>query len=115
MGRARGKLEFPITISQIEQFIFQVETYAAGSMVQNMRLAAESMGLGNWIFCGYFDDMLMGAFPDVAKGLEFRARAAQREAPAASRRAEDLRGRGVKEGTYVPSPALQGRRAVVTR
>src|SRR6266487_3313396 len=37
-----GKLEFPITIGQIEQFIFQVETYPPGSIVQNMRLAAEA-------------------------------------------------------------------------
>src|SRR6266496_2836919 len=44
-----GKLEFPITIGQIEQFIFQVETYPPGSIVQNMRLAAEAMGLGNWM------------------------------------------------------------------
>jgi hypothetical protein len=66
-----GKLEFPITIGQIEQFIFQVETYPPGSIVQNMRLAAEAMGLGNWIFCGFFDDILMGAFPDLARGSSF--------------------------------------------
>src|SRR2546430_13670228 len=39
-----GQLEFPVTISQIEQFIFQVETYPPGSYVQNMRLAAEAIG-----------------------------------------------------------------------
>lgn len=99
-----GKLEFPITISQIEQFIFQVETYPPGSIVQNMRLAAEAMGLGNWIFCGFFDDLLMGAFPDIAQGLGFRAEPLNERAPAASGALKIYGVEGVKEATYVPSP-----------
>lgn len=99
-----GKLEFPITISQIEQFIFQVETYPPGSYVQNMRLAAEAMGLGNWIFCGYFDDILMGAFPDLARGLGFRSDPLNPKAPAASGALKIFGVEGVKEATYVPSP-----------
>src|SRR5258708_3472405 len=46
-----GKLELPVGISQFEQAVFQNETFPAGSAVQNIRLAAEAMGLGNWIFC----------------------------------------------------------------
>src|SRR5437868_12187270 len=95
-----GKLEFPITIGQSEQFIFQVETYPPGSMVQNMRLAAEAMGLGNWIFCGYFDDILMGAYPDLAQGLGFRAEPLNERAPAASGALKILGGEGIKEATY---------------
>ena len=57
-----GQLEMPVPISSLERFLFQVETYPAGSMVQNIRLSAEAMGLGAWIFCGFFDDILMGAY-----------------------------------------------------
>ncbi len=99
-----GKLEFPVTISQIEQFFFQVETYVPGSYVQNMRLAAEAMGLGNWIFCGFFDDVLMGAYPGVAKGLGMFTEPPNTKAPMASG-AVTVRGiEGVIESTYCPSP-----------
>jgi hypothetical protein len=108
-----GKLEFPITISQIEQFIFQVETYPPGSYVQNMRLAAEAMGLGNWIFCGYFDDILMGAFPEVAQGLGFRFEPLNPKAPAASGALKIFGIEGVKEATYVPSPRYRDGAAVM--
>jgi len=108
-----GKLEFPITIGQIEQFIFQVETYPAGSIVQNMRLAAEAMGLGNWIFCGFFDDILMGAFPDLARGLEFRSEPLNEKAPLASGALKIFGMEGVKEATYVPSPRYRDGRAVM--
>ena len=109
-----GKLEFPITIAQSEQFFFQVEMYPPGSMVQNMRLAAEAMGLGNWIFCGYFDDVLMGAYPDVAKGLQFRCEPLNPKAPATG--ALKVFGvEGVKEATYVPSPRFKDGRAVINR
>src|SRR5436189_1452424 len=69
-----------------------------------MRLAGEAMGLGNWIFCGYFDDILMGAFPDVARGLEFRHEPLNEKAPTASGMLKTFGVEGVKEGTYVPSP-----------
>ncbi|HZD71633.1 MAG TPA: hypothetical protein VFA45_22815 [Actinomycetes bacterium] len=108
-----GRLEFPITIGQIEQFIFQVETYPPGSIVQNMRLAAEAMGLGNWIFCGFFDDILMGAFPDLARGLEFRAEPLNERAPLASGALKIFGMDGVKEATYVPSPRYRDGRAVM--
>lgn len=108
-----GKLEFPITISQIEQFALQVETYPPGSYVQNMRLAAEAMGLGNWVFCGFFDDILMGAFPDVAKGLEFRFEPPNMKAPAASGALKVFGVEGVKEATYVPSPRYKDGRAAI--
>jgi hypothetical protein len=99
-----GKLEFPVAISQIEQFFLQVETYPPGSMVQNMRLAAETLGLGNWIFCGFFDDLLMGAFPDVAKGMGMATEPINPKAMIAAG-AVTVRGvPGVFESTYVPSP-----------
>ena len=108
-----GKLEFPVTISQFEQFIFQVETYPPGSMVQNMRLSAEAMGLGNWIFCGYFDDILMGAFPPVARGLEFQHAELNAKAPAASGALKTFGVEGVLEASYVPSPRFPNGKAIV--
>jgi hypothetical protein len=109
-----GQLEFPISIAQIEWFIFQVETYPPGSYVQNMRLAAEAMGLGNWIFCGFFDDVLMGAFPDVARGLRFRHEALNERAPTVNGQLKIFGVEGVKEATYVPSPRYADGRAVIT-
>lgn len=108
-----GQLEFPVAISQIEQFIFQVETYPPGSFVQNMRLTAEAMGLGNWIFCGYFDDILMGAFPDVARGLGFRSEPLNERSPLVSGALKTFGVEGVKEGTYVPSPRYADGRSVM--
>jgi hypothetical protein len=109
-----GQLEFPITISQFEQFIFQVETYPPGSMVQNMRLAAETMGLGNWIFCGFFDDVLMGAYPDVAKGLEFQHEPLNERAPLACGALKTFGVAGVKEATYIPSAKYPDAGSVMT-
>ena len=37
--------------------------------VQNMRLACEAMGLGAWAMGGYSDDLVLGAYPEVAVGL----------------------------------------------
>lgn len=48
-----------------------------------MSVAAQAMGLGNWIFCGYFDD-IHGCVPALAQGLGFRAEPLNERAPAAS-------------------------------
>jgi hypothetical protein len=108
-----GKLELPVTISQFEQGVFQNETFPAGSSVQNMRLAAEAMGLGNWIFCGYIDDVLMGAYPEVAKGLEFRWEPRNPKAPLATGALKVFGVEGIKEATYVPSPRYANGRQLI--
>ena len=68
-----GLLKVPASISASEQGIFQAETYPVGCMVQNIRLAAEALGLGSWVFCGYSDDALMAGVPGIASGLGFHA------------------------------------------
>lgn len=108
-----GYLEMPVPISSLEKFIFQVETYPPGSMVQNIRLAAEAMGLGAWIFCGFFDDILMGAYPGIAKGLGFQCEPLNPKAPAAMGALKIFGIEGVKEGTYVPSPRYKNGEAVI--
>ncbi len=108
-----GKLEFPVTISQYEFSVFQGETYPVGSYVQNMRLAAEAMGLGAWIFCGYFDDILMGARPDITAGLGFDWAPFNEKAPLASGAMKTFGVDGVKEATFVPSPRYGNGRELI--
>jgi hypothetical protein len=108
-----GQLEMPIPISSLEKFLFQMETYPPGSVVQNIRLAAEAMGLGAWIFCGYFDDVLMGAYPDITKGLGFKAEPLNPKAPVAMGALKIFGIEGIKEGTYVPSTRYKDGEAVI--
>lgn len=99
-----GQCEMPVTISQFEMFLYQVETYVPGCMVQNIRLACEALGLGTWVFCGYFDDVLMGAMPVIAKGLGFQAEELNTRIPWGSGQLKIFGVPGVKESSYVPSP-----------
>ena len=108
-----GQLEMPVPMSSLEKSAFQVETYPAGSMVQNIRLAAEAIGLGAWIFCGFFDDFLMGAYPDITKGFGFKCEPLNPKAPAAMGALKIFGLEGVKEGTYVPSPRYKNGAEVI--
>ncbi len=108
-----GRLELPVQICQFEQSVFQNDTYPAGSSVQNVRLAAEAMGLGNWIFCGYVDDVVMGGYPGLATGLGFRYEEFNPKAPLATGALKAFGVEGIKEATYVPSPRFRNGRAVI--
>jgi hypothetical protein len=108
-----GKGEFPVTIAQYEWFIFQEEQYPTGIMVENIRLAAEAMGLGNWTFGGYFDDVLMGAFPQVTPGLGFRQEPPNPKAPLPTGALKTFGIEGVKEGIYVPGPRYKNGQEVI--
>ena len=85
-GFARGCWSCPPRIAGEEQLIFQVEQFPTGAMVQNMRLATEAMGLGSWVFCGFNPDVLMGAMPEITRGLGFHV-----EAPNPRRRSRPAR------------------------
>ena len=97
-----GKCEFPLTISQYEWFIFQEEQYPTGLQVANMRLAAEAMGLGAWVFGGYFDDVLMGEEPNP-------------KAPLTTGALKTFGVEGVKESVYVPGPRYANGTEVIDR
>ena len=71
------------------------------------------MGLGAWIFCGFFDDILMGAYPGIAKGFGFTCEPLNSKAPAAMGALKIFGLEGVKEGTYVPSPRYKNGTEVV--
>lgn len=74
-----------------------------GCAVQNMRLASEALGLGAWPVGNYADDFVLGAYPDVARGLgfEFLERDADRNP---SKTATCVGLPGVFEATAVPTP-----------
>jgi hypothetical protein len=90
-----GKLELATSIAGSEQLIFQVENYPTGCMVQNVRLAAESMGLGSWCFCGYNPD---GRPARRRAGPRVPRRGAQPARARLDRADQDLRHRGGEGG-----------------
>jgi hypothetical protein len=108
-----GKLEMPTTIAAEEQLIFQVETYPTGMQIQNIRLAAEAMGLGNWVFCGFNPEILFGAMPEISRGLGFHVEAPNPKAPVSTGQVKVFGIEGVKEATYVPSPRFKTAEQVV--
>jgi len=108
-----GMLELGTTIAAEEQLIFQVEQYPTGCMVQNIRLAAESLGLGTWCYCGFNPDILMGAMPEIARGLGFHVEAPNPKAPISTGQVKIFGIEGVKEATYVPSPRYRNAEQLV--
>lgn len=70
-----GRLELPITQRTFEEVMLHMADYQHGMLVQNLRLASEALGLGCWIFGGFCQDIVLGGFRPLAKGLRFRYRA----------------------------------------
>src|SRR5579875_1890881 len=77
--------------------------HQVGCLVQNLRLAAEAMGLGAWVFCGTFSDLILGGYPDVATGLGFKY--VERDPARNPNKVLTSYGLpGIKEAMVVPSP-----------
>ena len=108
-----GLLERPLPISSHEQGILTTAAYPAGCMVQNIRLAAEALGLGAWCLSGYDDHLLFGAEPSVVRGLGFHVEPENPRAPVASGRVKTYGLAGTLTATYVPSPAYPDARSLV--
>lgn len=108
-----GRLELATSIAAEEQLIFQVESYPTGCMVQNIRLAAEALGLGTWCFCGFNPDVLFGTMPEVTRGLGFHVEAPNPKAPVSTGQVKVFGIEGVKEATYVPSPRFRSAEELV--
>ncbi len=66
-----GFLEAPLPIPTFDELVLMLHASQAGAAVQNIRLACESIGLGAWPVGTYADDFLLGAYPEVARGLGF--------------------------------------------
>ncbi|MGH2578747.1 MAG: hypothetical protein ACRDG9_13525, partial [Actinomycetota bacterium] len=108
-----GKLELPVPIAAEEQLIFQVEMYVAGIMVQNIKIACESLGLGHWNFCGFNPDILFGAVPDLTRGLGFQIEPPNPKAPISTGQLKVYGIEGAKTAMYVPSPKFPTAQALV--
>ncbi len=67
-----GMLEMGMPVPVYDELLVQVSAHQVGCCVDNMRLAAEALGLGAWVFCGVTSDLILGGIPDLAKGLGFK-------------------------------------------
>jgi hypothetical protein len=66
-----GFLEVGFPIPIFDELALMQHSTEAACVVQNIRLACEAMGLGAWAMGGYSDDLLLGAYPEVAAGMGF--------------------------------------------
>ncbi|HKH88225.1 MAG TPA: hypothetical protein VKA05_05345 [Acidimicrobiales bacterium] len=66
-----GFLEAGFPIPVFDELALLLHAGQVGCLVQNVRLAAEALGLGAWPVGSYADDLVLGAYPEVAKGLGF--------------------------------------------
>lgn len=66
-----GFLEVGFPIPIFDELALMQHATEVACVVQNIRLACEAMGLGAWAMGGYSDDLLLGAYPEVAAGLGF--------------------------------------------
>jgi hypothetical protein len=64
-------LNTPVPLKDYEELCLHASDYVCGFSLSNMRLGAEALGLGAWIFCGYSEDLVLGGIPEVSKGLGF--------------------------------------------
>lgn len=98
-----GFLEVGFPIPVFDDLVQLAHASQAACVVQNIRLAAEALGLGAWPMGTYADDLLLGAYPEVATGLgfSFLERDPDRN-PTAT--ATCLGKPGVFEPVVVPSP-----------
>jgi hypothetical protein len=98
-----GFLEVGFPIPAFDELALMLHAGQAGCIVQNIRLACEALGLGAWTTGSYADDMVLGAYPDIVKGLGFDF--LERDpATNPSRTATCLGLPGVKDAVVVPSP-----------
>lgn len=98
-----GFLEVGFPIPVFDDLVQLLHASQVGCIVQNIRLAAESMGLGAWPVGSYADDMVLGAYPEVSVGLGFQF--LERDPATNPTATATCLGRaGVKEPVVVPSP-----------
>ncbi|MFV2090964.1 MAG: hypothetical protein ACC642_09910, partial [Pseudomonadales bacterium] len=107
-----GFLEVGFPMPVFDELVLMLHTGQVGAVVQNMRLACEALGLGGWTLGNYSDDMLLGAYPEVARGLEFTFldRSVEQNP---SRTATCIGLPGVLEAVAVPSPWFADAEAAV--
>ncbi len=98
-----GFLEVGFPVPVFDELALLLHMGQVGCIVQNIRLASEALGLGAWTTGSYADDLVLGAYPELAQGLgfSFLTRDAATN-PSATSTCVGLA--GVKEPVMVPSP-----------
>ncbi|NNN21117.1 MAG: hypothetical protein HKL80_03840 [Acidimicrobiales bacterium] len=107
-----GFLEVGFPIPAFDELALMLHAGQAGAIVQNIRLASEALGIGAWMTGSYADDLVLGAYPEVAKGLGFNF--ISREGtlnPSTTTTCIGLK--GVKEAVAVPTPRFKDAEAAV--
>jgi len=109
-----GFLEVGFPLPVFDELALMMHASQVAAAVQNMRLACEALGLGGWTLGNYADDMVLGAYPDVAQGLgfEFMEREPDRNP---SRTATCLGKRDIFEAVCVPSPWFPDAKSAIDR
>lgn len=107
-----GFLEVGFPLPIFDELVLMLHASQVAAVVQNMRLACEALGLGGWTMGNYADDMLLGAYPDVAQGLGFSF--IERDPDInPSRTASCIGLKDLFEAVCVPSPWFPNARAAV--
>jgi hypothetical protein len=99
-----GMLELGVPVPLYDELLLLATPgHQVGCLVQNIRLMCEALGLGAWVYCGVIDDAVLGAYPEVAKGLGFQYM--ERDpAKNPNKIATSIGLPGIKEAAVVPSP-----------
>ncbi|MBD3646662.1 MAG: hypothetical protein HUJ31_04220 [Pseudomonadales bacterium] len=109
-----GFLEVGFPIPIFDELVLMMHASQVAAVVQNMRLACEALGLGGWTMGNYADDMLLGAYPDVAQGLGFHFMEREPDRNP-SRTATCLGLQDVFEAVCVPSPWFPDAKSAIDR
>ncbi len=107
-----GLLEVGFPLPIFDELALMLHASQAACAVENVRLACEALGLGAWAVGSYSDDLLLGAYPDIAKGLGFTFLERETERNP-SKTATCLGLPDVLEAAVVPSPWFPSAEAVV--
>jgi hypothetical protein len=109
-----GFLEVGFPMPVFDELVLMLHSSQVGAIVQNMRLACEALGLGGWSVGNYSDDMVLGAYPDMARGLgfQFMERLPDNNP---SRTATCLGLAGVFEAVCVPSPWISDAKTAIDK
>jgi nitroreductase len=109
-----GFLEVAFPMPVFDELVLLLHAGQVGAVVQNMRLACEALGLGAWGMGNYSDDLLLGAYPEVCRGLGFRF--IERDPDRNPSRTTTCVGLEEHlEATAVPTPWLPDARTAVNR
>lgn len=107
-----GFLEVGFPVPVFDELALMLHSSQAACVVQNIRVACEAMGLGAWAVGSYADDMILGAYPEVARGLGFSF--LERDNDRNPSKTVTCLGRpGVIEPVVVPSPRFPNAAAAI--